>query len=655
MTAMPIQTRSLPDPSPAQLAIIDAWQNYTRPLVVLAVAGSGKSTLLRMLIDAVPESQYRRTVYLAFGKKMADEMRFKLPMGVDCTTIHSQGLRCIKQWMKVNSLTLECAQDDWIDHDKYKSVCRYWTQVYAIDPDMDLAKFMPDADSEEIENVRLELQLLKEEDREEFATAVTQLVHYVMVTLTDIADDDAMLELMEHFAFECPDVLIPFLMVAVRDCIKWGFDGVQVAEDQKMFSLLQSCSGDDMLYWPHFHDMPPQWTYDNLLVDEAQDLSTAQREMVKRIRRRNSKLCAVGDAAQAVFGFAGASNDSLDIIIEEFDAITLPLDVCYRCPEGPINLASRYVPNLLPRPNAPIGEMYYAEAEFACSRMAPGDMVMCRLTSPLISLYYRLLRDRIPAKLLGRDLSTGIVKAIKQIGKFKGFEWEDFPDFLIEYKEAKIKNYEKKRNKEQLTERLNDLCATISALYGAMCDPETPEEDQADSIPEMIKNIERLFSDNPNYCIVLATAHRCKGLEAENVYILSVDLMPFSRSATGWRKVQEFNLLYVALTRCKRRLVFIGDGGYEMANGTHALYTYPLQPGREEAPILDWKAVIKAQQRGEPLPKSPKKTLQKAEPLLRVVSVETVENEQLRLPPAPEEEYDPAWFELDFEDLCVTA
>jgi ATP-dependent exoDNAse (exonuclease V) beta subunit len=59
--------------------------------------------------------------------------------------------------------------------------------------------------------------------------------------------------------------------------------------------------------------------------------------------------------------------------------------------------------------------------------------------------------------------------------------------------------------------------------------------------------------------IALSTIHKAKGLEANNVYIACPSLMP-SRSATqDWEKEQEHNLMYVAFTRAKNKLVFL-DG-----------------------------------------------------------------------------------------------
>jgi superfamily I DNA/RNA helicase len=56
----------------------------------------------------------------------------------------------------------------------------------------------------------------------------------------------------------------------------------------------------------------------------------------------------------------------------------------------------------------------------------------------------------------------------------------------------------------------------------------------------------------------LSTIHRAKGDEAERVYILRPDLLPHPRARTPQQQEQEQNLRYVAFTRAKEALSFVG-------------------------------------------------------------------------------------------------
>jgi superfamily I DNA/RNA helicase len=71
---------------------------------------------------------------------------------------------------------------------------------------------------------------------------------------------------------------------------------------------------------------------------------------------------------------------------------------------------------------------------------------------------------------------------------------------------------------------------------------------------------ESLFVDEGNklHCILLCSVHKAKGLEWPRVYILGrFDYMPFWKAEMDWERVQEQNLIYVAVTRAEHELVFV--------------------------------------------------------------------------------------------------
>src|SRR5262249_55889188 len=59
--------------------------------------------------------------------------------------------------------------------------------------------------------------------------------------------------------------------------------------------------------------------------------------------------------------------------------------------------------------------------------------------------------------------------------------------------------------------------------------------------------------------LIFSTVHKAKGLEFDTVYILKSELMPHPAAKRGWQLDQEYNIIYVALTRAKQRLYFL-DG-----------------------------------------------------------------------------------------------
>jgi ATP-dependent exoDNAse (exonuclease V) beta subunit len=79
---------------------------------------------------------------------------------------------------------------------------------------------------------------------------------------------------------------------------------------------------------------------------------------------------------------------------------------------------------------------------------------------------------------------------------------------------------------------------------------------------ELIKKIEDVFSDSKKEGISLSTIHKAKGLESTNVYIACPSLMPSKSAKQQWEKEQEHNLMYVAFTRAKEKLIFLDGEEY---------------------------------------------------------------------------------------------
>jgi DNA helicase-2/ATP-dependent DNA helicase PcrA len=71
--------------------------------------------------------------------------------------------------------------------------------------------------------------------------------------------------------------------------------------------------------------------YDHVLVDEFQDVNLLQLDVLRGLRRSDPRVTMVGDDAQAIYGFRGASPRFLLDAPDYFDGlVTITLDVNYR-------------------------------------------------------------------------------------------------------------------------------------------------------------------------------------------------------------------------------------------------------------------------------------------------------------------------------------
>src|SRR5690606_15419074 len=180
---------------------------------------------------------------------------------------------------------------------------------------------------------------LPKDKQSDIIASTNKLVDLARVTLTDLGDPGALERLCLHHGFDIFDEAIS----AVPKIIRRGIDN---AERYKEIDFT------DMIYLPlQWNLQPPQVSC--LLVDECQDLNAMQLELALRMRAPSGRMLFVGDASQAIYGFAGASADSFWRIKEITGATELPLSICYRCPSSHLDLARSIVPQIEARPDAP--------------------------------------------------------------------------------------------------------------------------------------------------------------------------------------------------------------------------------------------------------------------------------------------------------------
>ena len=83
-------------------------------------------------------------------------------------------------------------------------------------------------------------------------------------------------------------------------------------------------------------------SFEALFIDEAQDLSLLQWEMVRKLWSNADKTYIAGDDDQAIFKWAGADVDHFIALKEEVNDIKI-LDQSYRIPGGPIHELSQRI------------------------------------------------------------------------------------------------------------------------------------------------------------------------------------------------------------------------------------------------------------------------------------------------------------------------
>lgn len=249
----------------------------------------------------------------------------------------------------------------------------------------------------------------------------------------------------------------------------------------------------------------------------------------------------------SIYGFAGADEESFNILSELPNVEKLPLSVCYRCASSIIALAKNIVPQIEARSNAPEGEIL---KDCSYKDVRDGDMVICRLTKPLVELCMRYISEGIKAYVKGRDIGTSLITLIQNTKQTKVnevlFSLNQGTSRVIKDIMRKRKCSEKEAMDDPKYYNYLDKIETIEVLSTGIR-----------STRLLIQRVEEIFGED-KLGICLSTVHKAKGLEAESVFILNKDSFYLSRAMNkDWTAEQEVNLVYVAYTRAKYLLGFI--------------------------------------------------------------------------------------------------
>lgn len=291
--------------------------------------------------------------------------------------------------------------------------------------------------------------------------------------------------------------------------------------------------------------------YEFVFVDEAQDLSPCLLALVRGMIAPGGRAVFVGDPAQAIYGFAGADVDSVDTIVRELECTVLPLSICYRCPTSVIELAQQVVPDIEARDGAPAGIVATVD-EADLEKSIPDEaIVICRVNAPLIGLCFGLLAAGRAATIKGRDIGRSLIKIVERAHRIAG-AWIDIRAGIAEVhviEERKLQRAKVGRDDDAYT-ALADRFQCVEVILDAS---------GATSLAEFEGHVEDMFSDKRSP-ITLSSIHRSKGLEADHVFIHPQRLagpMPAGEIECGNAR-QEAHLRYVAITRAKQSLTWIG-------------------------------------------------------------------------------------------------
>ena len=83
-----------------------------------------------------------------------------------------------------------------------------------------------------------------------------------------------------------------------------------------------------------------------ILIDEYQDTNTSQYEIIKLLGAMHENVCVVGDDAQSIYSFRGATIENILQFQKDYDEVKLvKLEQNYRSTKSIINVANEVIKN----------------------------------------------------------------------------------------------------------------------------------------------------------------------------------------------------------------------------------------------------------------------------------------------------------------------
>lgn len=454
---------------------------------------SGKTFTLCKLAEMTPP--IKSSIFLAFNKSIAEELGQRLPRTVKAQTLHSCAL---------------------------SSLCKAFSLNFSL------------SDSKNF-NLAKEKMKFKGVHPKRIPGIIMKVCRlYDLMRFNLVPDDiEAIIALGERYGEDADEEL-------AKRAIELRMLNKKIADNY----FLKGGSGKlpmdftDMLYYAtqyvHKEDFKQ---YNVVMLDECQDISPLQFEVVKMCKTPRGRLIAVGDEKQSIYSFMGSNLDSLQAIKNAPNTVTLPLSMTYRCARDIVDEACKVFPDgIVAAPGAEkgfVGEGAFTDAE-------EGDFILCRNNAPLVEAFITLLRKGKKCTILGKEFGDELVSLIDSVDDVWGLE-QVLTNMQTKLANKGIKNPMKCEAYDKLDEKVNVLLS----LYEYFGDLETVRS-----------RIYDIFVENANRGITLSTIHKSKGLESNNIFFLKPELLPSKYAITDLALYAEKCLQFVAVTRARKSLIY---------------------------------------------------------------------------------------------------
>ena len=313
--------------------------------------------------------------------------------------------------------------------------------------------------------------------------------------------------------------------------------------------------------------------YRYFTIDEYQDVSPVQQRLINAWLGTRNDICVVGDPAQTIYSFAGATPVFLNTFTQRFpDAEVIRLSTGYRStPEITFAANSllrsgsmgQELTAINEHGSKPLVQGFKDEsAEIAGVSREINELLAAGTEPQEIAI---LARTNNQLKAMEREFNReAIPYQVRNTERF--FDRTDVRDFLKHVRQASVIPSEGGEWIDELRSIAQPFLTGesidgIAALLHLGRELDSDPQFQPKSLRGYLREVEdRVSQNNPPTMpvITLATLHAAKGLEWERVFLIgaSEGILPLTNSSTLTDAVlaEERRLFYVGMTRAKADL-----------------------------------------------------------------------------------------------------
>jgi DNA helicase-2/ATP-dependent DNA helicase PcrA len=315
--------------------------------------------------------------------------------------------------------------------------------------------------------------------------------------------------------------------------------------------------------------------YRFFVVDEYQDVSPIQHDLLRAWLGDRDDLCVVGDASQTIYSFAGASSSYLLGFGGEFSRSTeVRLERNYRSTPQIVHAANNVMrgrPGALdliaenrepgPEPAVIVCEHDGAESATVASRIAEliqagasaGDCaVLFRVGAQSAPLEAALAHASVPYRVQGGTRFFDRPEVRQAVLLLRGAARSIVDESITKTVSDVLRSIGWTREPQGGGEAARERWESLQAIMGLA--EAAPSGTTLEQFSAELVERQTTHHEPERDAVTLATLHSAKGLEWPHVFIVGVSegLLPISHASTEAEIEEERRLFYVGLTRARR-------------------------------------------------------------------------------------------------------